>query len=307
LSSRKPARITNMWSKIIEDENGSLSTKVVIEATEMFKHVVSKVGNDIILEAAGVIANMPEGSIEVNDGLVREITLAQTGAGEAVVRIVTEHPCEYKVIETEGIPVRTAVILDRTYLTNLMKNKKIVIDPGHGGDDWGGKGPVNLVEKNVVILIARILADLFIKVGAKAVLTRTGDENISTNKRFGLAVKEKADLFIGIHTNSANNSRVCGASVCYKSLCDNSRAIAGMIDKELIKKLKVENRGLRECPDLAIPGNIPGVKVEVVTITNWVEEGLLRSPTFHKKAAEGIFNGVKNYYAAVGTRDEVVL
>jgi N-acetylmuramoyl-L-alanine amidase len=58
---------------------------------------------------------------------------------------------------------------------------------------------------------------------------------------------------------------------------------------------------------LAIPGDIPGVKVEVVTITNWVEEGLLRSPTIHKKVAEGIFNGVKNYYAAVGTRDEVVL
>jgi len=298
LSSRKLARITNIWSKIIESESGSLSTVVVIEATGIFEHIVSRVGNDIILEAAGVVANMPEGSIEINDGLVREITLVQTGAGEAVVRINAEHPCEYKVEKTEGIPARTAVILGRTYLTNLLKDKKIVIDPGHGGDDWGGRGPVNLVEKNVVLLIARILADLFVKVGAQAVLTRASDENISVERRFGLAIEEKANLFIGIHTYSAKNNKISGASVCYKSLCDNSRAIAGMINKELIKKLKVENRGLKECSEIAIPGDIPGVEVEVVTITNWVEEGLLRSPTFHKKAAEGIFNGVKNYYAA---------
>ena len=44
-----------------------------------------------------------------------------------------------------------------------------------------------------------------------------------------------------------------------------------------------------------------------MTITNWVEEGLLRSPTIHKKAAEGIFNGVKNYFAAAAQRHEVLL
>ncbi|MDF9408582.1 MAG: N-acetylmuramoyl-L-alanine amidase LytC precursor [Pelotomaculum sp. PtaB.Bin013] len=306
MSSQKLSRITNIWSRVIESENGSLSTKVVIEATEVIKHVVSRVGNDLILESAGVAVNMPEGLIEVNDGLVREIFLEQTGAGEAVVRIVAEHPCEYKVIETEGIPASTAVILNRAYLTNLMRNKKIVIDPGHGGDDWGGKGPVNLVEKNVVVLIARILADIFNKVGAQVFLTRTGDENIRFEKRFGLALKEKADLFIGIHTYSARNSKVSGASVRYKPSCDRSRTIAGMIDKELVKKLKVEDRGVKESPDLVFPGGVPGVEVEVVTITNWVEEGLLRSPTIHKKAAEGIFIGVKNYFAAAGQQNEVV-
>ncbi|OPY64137.1 MAG: N-acetylmuramoyl-L-alanine amidase LytC precursor [Pelotomaculum sp. PtaU1.Bin065] len=307
MSSRKLARITNIWSKVVESESGGLSTKVVIEATDIFKHVVSRVGNDLLLESTGVAANMPEGSIEVNDGLVREIVLEQTGAGEAVVRIIAEHPYEYSIVETMGIPARTTVVLGRAFLTDLMKNKRIVIDPGHGGKDWGGKGPVNLVEKNVVVLIARILADLFNKVEAEVVLTRAGDEDIPVKKRYGLALKEKADLFIGIHTYSTKNSKVSGASVRYKSSCGNSRAIAGMINKELIKKLKVKNRGLKEYPELVIPGNIPGVEVEVVTITNWVEEGLLRSPTIHKKAAEGIFIGVKNYFAADGPLNEVVL
>lgn len=307
MSSQKLSRITNIWSRIIESENGSLSTKVVIEATEAIKHAVSRVGNDLILESAGVAVNMPEGVIEVNDGLVREIFLEQTGAGEAAVRIVAEHPCEYEVTESEGIPASTAVILNRAYLTNLMGNKKIVIDPGHGGNDWGGKGPVNLMEKNVTILIARILADIFNKVGARVFLTRTGDENITLEKRFGLALKEKADLFIGIHTYAARNSKVSGASVRYKTSCARSRAVAALISKELVKKLRVADRGVKESPDLAFPGGIPGVEVEVVTITNWVEEGLLRSPTIHKKAAEGIFIGVKNYFAAAGYKNGVAL
>jgi len=298
LSSRKQPRITNIWSKVIEDGSGSLCTKIVVESTGVFEYKVDRQGNDVILEATGAVANMPEGTIEVNDGLVKEISLIQTGAGRAVIEIRTEHPCGYKVEDVEGIPHRVVIILDRAFLTTLLKGKRIVIDPGHGGEDLGGKGPVNLVEKNVVMHIANVLANLFNYMGMQTILTRTEDENIPVEKRIELAVKEKADLFIGIHTYSNDSRKVSGAAVRYKSSCNESFLVASKIKEELIKKLKVADRGLKECRELVIPGDIPGVEVEVVTITNWVEEGLLRSPTVHKKAAEGILNGVKNYFAA---------
>jgi len=298
LSSRKQPRITNIWSKVIEDGNGNLCSKIVVESTRVFEYKIDRQGNDVILEAAGAVANMPEGTIEVNDGLVREISLVQNDTGGAVVEVRAEHPCGYKVEGVEGIPYRVVIALDRGFLTTLLKGKKIVIDPGHGGEDLGGKGPVNLVEKNVVMPIAKILTDLCNYVGVQTILTRTGDENVSVKKRFELAEKEKADLFIGIHTYSNNNRRVGGAAVRYKPSCSASFLVASKIKEELIKKLKVADRGLKECRELAVPDDIPGVEVEVVTITNWVEEGLLRSPTVHKKAAEGILNGVKNYFAA---------
>ncbi|NPV52562.1 MAG: F420-0:Gamma-glutamyl ligase [Firmicutes bacterium] len=41
----------------------------------------------------------------------------------------------------------------------------------------------------------------------------------------------------------------------------------------------------------------PIITVEAVCISNWVEEGLLRSPVFKERVADGIFNGVKRFFA----------
>lgn len=297
MSSRKQSRITNIWSIVIEGEGGSLFSKVVIESTEAFEYKTGRHGNDIVLEAAGAVANMPEGSIEVNDGMIREITLSQAGADASVVTITPDHPAGYRVEVSGGIPVRTAVILDRNFLYALFKDKTIVIDPGHGGEDWGGRGPVNLIEKNVVVPIALNLKKLFEQKGARAILTRDGDENVTLKERFNKAIAGKADLFISIHTYANGDSKVGGAAVRYGPASPESAAMASLIKEGLLKKLKLPDRGAAELGEYAPLGGIPAVKVEVVTITNWVEEGLLRSPTFHKKAAEGIFNGVKNYYA----------
>lgn len=300
MSSRKQPRITNIWSKIIKNEDGDFFTKIVIESTGTFEYATSRRGNDIILEASGVVANMPEGSIEVNDGLVREISLSQTGPDTAAVVICPEHPTGFKLEVSEGMPVSTAIILERTFLVKLLKDKKIVIDPGHGGEDWGGKGPVNLIEKNIVVPIANNLKKLFEQQGAWVVLTRNGDENVSFDRRITMAINEKADLFISIHTYSNEDSKVSGAAVLFGSACRESSDIAKLIKEGLLKKLKLVDRGLKESPEYAALDSVPAVEVEVVTITNWVEEGLLRSPTVHKKAAEGIFNGIKNYFAIAG-------
>lgn len=269
-----------------------------MESTGAFEYAADKQGDRIILTGAGVTANMPEGSIEVNDGLVREIALAQAAPGRAVVEVHTEHPCAFKVEVTPGLPCKTVLILDRSFIAGLFKAKTIVIDPGHGGDDPGGAGPVNLLEKNVVLPIAKMLGEKFEQAGAPAVLTRVRDETVAAPKRFQLAAIERTALFIGIHTHSDKNSKVSGTAVRYNPSCSASVIVADLVRDELLKKLKVPDRGLSESPKLAELGNIPGIEVEVVTITNWVEEGLLRSPTFHQKAAEGIFNGVKNYLAA---------
>lgn len=300
MSSWKPPRITNIWSKVIDNEGGDLFTRVVIESTGTFDYRVDRRGNDIALEASGAVANMPEGSIEVNDGLVREISLSQNGPGAATVVIHPDHPAEYTIEMTEGIPVRTAITLERTFLVKLFKDKKIVIDPGHGGEDWGGKGPVNLLEKNVVVPIANHLKKLFEQVGAQTTLTRNGDENIAWNSRINVAKNAKADLFISIHTHSDQNRKVGGTAVLYGPSCRESSYIAKLVKEELMKKLKLKDRGLKESRQYKDLDGIPAVEVEVVSITNWVEEGLLRSPTVHKKAAEGIFNGVKNYFAIAG-------
>ncbi|MFA4886550.1 MAG: N-acetylmuramoyl-L-alanine amidase [Desulfotomaculaceae bacterium] len=305
MSESKLPRITNIWSKVVENDGGDLFTRVVVESTEIFKCQDRKQSGGMVLEASGVVANMPEGSMDVSDGLVREITLAQTGPDTAEITIATDHPAGYEIEVTGGIPVRTAVTLERSFLADLFKDKKIIVDPGHGGDDPGGRGPVNLLEKNVVVLIADELKKLFEKAGARTVLTRARDESVTFANRIKIAKKEKADLYLGIHTHASSDCSVGGTAVRYKQSCHESSDAAGLIGEELVKKLKLANRGLKEIHNYTALGGMPTVEVEVVTITNWVEEGLLRSPTVHKKAAQGIFNGVKKYFAAATAQKRV--
>ena len=302
--SQKQPRITNIWSKIIQGDEAYFST-VVVESAGACRYSASRQGNDIVLKGAGVVANMPIGSIEVNDGLVREITLLESGSNGVTVTIRLEHPAGYRIESSEGIPAKIIIFLERSTIAGLLKGKRILIDPGHGGNDAGGKGPVNLLEKNVVLLIAGELEQLLGQAGAVALLTREGDESIPFRGRLKMATDEQADLFIGIHTHADDNCKVGGTAVLYKTACRASLEMAKLVKEELIKKLKLADRGLKGSRKYAALEGVPVVEAEVVAITNWVEEGLLRSPTFHKRAAEGIFNGVIKYYAKTAGNKKV--
>src|SRR6185503_15992064 len=57
--------------------------------------------------------------------------------------------------------------------------RAIIIDPGHGGDDAGAKGPQGTLEKNVTLAVARRLkASLEARLGVRVLLTRDGDQTI---------------------------------------------------------------------------------------------------------------------------------
>ncbi len=80
----------------------------------------------------------------------------------------------------------------------------VAIDPGHGGDDMGARGPRGVLEKNVNLGVARALAAALNDMpGIKAALTRDGDYFIPLRERYRAAERMKADLFISIHANSS--------------------------------------------------------------------------------------------------------
>lgn len=90
----------------------------------------------------------------------------------------------------------------------------IAIDAGHGGDDPGARGPGGAREKDLVLQIARQLADMVNKErGMRALLVREGDYFIPLRKRMEKARRNKADLFISIHADAFRDPGVRGASV----------------------------------------------------------------------------------------------
>lgn len=100
------------------------------------------------------------------------------------------------------------------------RNIVVAIDAGHGGEDPGAIGAKGTHEKNVTLAIARELeAMLKAEPGLTAALTRTGDYFIPLQERRRIArYQHKADIFISIHADAAENRAAKGASVFALSL-----------------------------------------------------------------------------------------
>jgi len=90
----------------------------------------------------------------------------------------------------------------------------VAVDAGHGGQDPGATGPNGTHEKDVVLPIARLLAErINTEPGMRAVLTRNRDEFLVLRDRIRRARVAKADMFISVHADSIANHEVTGASV----------------------------------------------------------------------------------------------
>ncbi len=89
----------------------------------------------------------------------------------------------------------------------------IVIDAGHGGKDSGARGFISK-EKDINLKVALAFGKLIEQnhPDVKVIYTRKTDVFIELNERARIANRNKADLFVSIHTNSTASS-TAGTSV----------------------------------------------------------------------------------------------
>ena len=104
---------------------------------------------------------------------------------------------------------------------------RIIIDPGHGGRDYGAPGYLKGVhEKDVVLQISRRLAEMIRKeLKYEVYLTRNSDTYLTLEERTAIANTKSADLFISIHTNSHKNHRAYGIETYFLNLATDDDAI----------------------------------------------------------------------------------
>ncbi|MEW6097396.1 MAG: N-acetylmuramoyl-L-alanine amidase [bacterium] len=131
---------------------------------------------------------------------------------------------------------KTPFIISGT-ITEKFKIKTIIIDPGHGGKDPGAVGKHGILEKDVVLAMAKRLAQLLINrlKDVKILLTRDSDYFVPLRERTGFANYKKGDLFISIHANAAFSSYASGFEVYYLSpeSDEKARALAAVENKVL--------------------------------------------------------------------------
>jgi len=138
-------------------------------------------------------------------------------AGQRTAAVVTTPPATVPApAPTPVEPPRPAMPSDasRIRMQAGMRHLVVAIDPGHGGQDPFRSGPTGKREKDVTLAVARELArQVNATPGQKAYLTRDSDVFIPLPMRAQKARANKADIFISIHADAAENRSATGSSV----------------------------------------------------------------------------------------------
>jgi len=103
----------------------------------------------------------------------------------------------------------------------------VVIDPGHGGKDFGAPGFIPGVhEKDVVLAIAkRVARKIREDMNLEAILTRSEDRYLTLEERTAFANTRHADLFVSIHTNASRDPRAYGIETYFLNLATDDESI----------------------------------------------------------------------------------
>ena len=190
-----------------------------------------------------------------------------------------------------------------------MQGRIIAIDPGHGGSDSGAIGPTGIMEKSVTLRVSRELKRLLEAEGARVVLTRTGDTEVSSKGASATSVEElearcevanraHADIFLSIHADAFTNREVKGTTTYYYTKgTERSKRLADSVRTALIDAIGTLDRGTQTSNFYVVKHtDMPAILVEISFISNPDEEKMMNSESGIRKIAQGIADGIADYF-----------
>lgn len=156
----------------------------------------------------------PRRRVRLNDPLVRWIEVRERSVDVGLAPLA-EASEPYLL----GRPPRVQLVFDITRRRPGLQPRttsraeeerrefRIVLDPGHGGTDKGVRTPSGESEKNLALGIAEALRSyLEFELGARVVLTRSGDSTVTLETRTSLANQYEADLFVSLHVGAGETA-----------------------------------------------------------------------------------------------------
>jgi N-acetylmuramoyl-L-alanine amidase len=107
------------------------------------------------------------------------------------------------------LPDPYRVVMDFRAATSERKGRRmwtIVLDPGHGGQQPGARGPSGIKEAHVALALAKRVRQGLLRTrkDVRVILTRDEDRFITLEERAAIANMVDADLFVSIHLNASD-------------------------------------------------------------------------------------------------------
>lgn len=194
----------------------------------------------------------------------------------------------------------------------------VCLDPGHGGKDPGNLDGKNQ-EKKYTLLLAQEVASMLKEAGIRTIFTRSSDRFIELPSRPEVANRNRADLFLSLHFNSApvksvsgievycltpagassTNARGEGASARnFPGNAQNEKNVllAYELQRSLLRRLSAEDRGVHRARFSVLrDARMPAVLVEGGFMTHAAEGRKLATASYRQEMARAIVLGVEGY------------
>jgi len=186
---------------------------------------------------------------------------------------------------------------------SLLAGMTIAIDAGHGGENNGALGATGVLEKYVTLIIAQHLQDSLSRRGARVVMTRSSDTDVSQAERLEKAVSSGAQILVSIHCNSiAENSDALiprGISTYYRYI--GFRTLASIMYDRMLE-LGLNQFGVTGGFNFSLnaPTQFPNVLVETAFLSNPNDEMLLLDDGFRCRIAQQIAKGLEDFVRLYG-------
>ncbi|MEM7717312.1 MAG: N-acetylmuramoyl-L-alanine amidase [Cyanobacteria bacterium P01_A01_bin.68] len=176
-----------------------------------------------------------------------------------------------------------------------LSGSKILIDPGHGGKELGAVGPTGLPEKDVNLVISKLLRQELVKRGATVVMTREDDKFVSLGDRQKIIAREEPILALSVHYNAlpdygdAENTKGIGMFWYHPQ----AHSLAVYLHNYLVDKLDRPSYGVF-WNNLALtrPEAAPSLLLELGFMSNPEEFEWVTNPKQQKKLAKTLADGI---------------
>lgn len=211
---------------------------------------------------------------------------------------------------------------------------RIVVDPGHGGEEVGAVGGNGTLEKDLTLRLARQLQRVLeARLPVRVLLTRDRDIEVDHEARTALANQNDAALFISLHLNSVPGGGGVGAETYFLDLeasdrdaaesarlenasgggdespvelmlwdlaqskhMQESQAFARLVQRELNEALGLRDRGVKQAPFRVLLGaSMPAVLVEFGFLSNPEEEAKLQRADYQAELVRAVSRAVQEF------------
>jgi N-acetylmuramoyl-L-alanine amidase len=204
---------------------------------------------------------------------------------------------------------------------DAVKVYRVIVDPGHGGQDTGSKGSGGLLEKDVTMALATKLVQALKETGGvRPELTRIDDQAVSLDDRAGSANYNHGDLFISLHLGTTFTPDQTGFSLYYWSpttasptatpssnavrpwdqeqepYWEKSRMLASLMQEELLWSIPWASGGVLPADIYLLRrARMPAVMLELGSLNHPEEAAQLQKPEFQEAVAKAVTQGISKY------------